>query len=66
MNMDIGDKIRIVDYGRPDDEDLINWTNNQDTNLFTVTEIDDKNKLFYIKNCDYAIPFDSIDYKIIS
>ena len=64
--MDIGDKIRIVDYDRPDDEDLINWANNQDTNLFTVTEIDDKNKLFYIKGCDYAIPFDSIDYKIVN
>ena len=63
--MNIGDKIRIVDYGRPDDEDLIDWANDQDTNVFTITEIDNESRLFYIEGCGYAIPFDSIDYQTI-
>lgn len=59
--MKVGDKIEIVNYGCPDDIELIQWAEDQDTDVFTVVEID--HDIFYINNCEYGIPFDSIDYK---
>lgn len=61
--MKVGDKITIIDYGRPNDEELIEWAMKQPKNEFKITQIDIKSKTFYIENCEYAIPFDSIDYK---
>ena len=63
--MERGDKIKIVDYGRPDDIDLIDWANEQKTNIFTIEEIDNQSQIFFIKGCNYGIPFESIDYAII-
>lgn len=59
--MHIGDEIEIVNYGYPNDEELVDWASTQDKTKFKITEIDED--YFYIEGCEYAIPFDSIDYR---
>lgn len=63
--MKVGDKIRIVNYGNPDDVDLIDWASEQTDNIFTISWIDLESKKFGIQGCEYGISFDSIDYQII-
>ena len=62
----VGDIIEIIDYGRPDDQDLIDWASEQHQDSYKIININTLDQVFYIENCNYAIPFDSIDYKIVS
>jgi len=64
--MQIGDKIKIVYYNDHCDEDLLTWASQQPTDIFKITEIDDKSNTFFIENCEYSIPFDSDDYIILN
>lgn len=58
----VGDIIYIRDYGYPDDNDLVDWAYEQDKECFKVREVNLESQVFYIEGCDYAIPFDSVDY----
>lgn len=60
--MKIGDKIKIVYYNNFCDGDLLEWAENQGTDIFEITEINEESKVFYIKGCPFGIPFDSDDY----
>lgn len=64
-NVTVGDKIKIVNYNDHCDEDLINWAEKQSKDIFEVTEVDSDSKIFYIKDCEYGIPFDSDDFVLI-
>lgn len=61
----VGDTIKIIDYGRPDDQDLIDWASEQHQDGHKVIAVNTLDQVFYIENCSYAIAFDSVDYKII-
>lgn len=65
MQMQVGDKVKIINYGMPDDEELIEWASEQPEDKFSIIDIDLESQMFYIKGCMYGIPINSIDYKLI-
>ena len=60
----VGDSIYIMDYGNPNDEELIQWAYEQDKECFKVQEVNLENQVFYIEDCEYGIPFGSVDYVV--
>ena len=60
--LSIGDKIEIWNFGRVEDEELLEWAESQNCDEFEITGVDYDSKTFFIKDCGFGIPFDSVDY----
>ena len=63
--MQVGDKIRIVNYGNPNDIELIGWASEQPNNIFIINWVDTESQTFGIEGCEYGIPLDSVDYQVV-
>jgi len=54
----IGTRIK-VDEGTPD-EHLIEWLDDRDFPVLTVTDFDDEARLLWTEDCPYAIQYDEV------